>query len=124
MKKFLVIIPVMLAVLACSSKKGTIVANDSYGYSQDNPIKVGGVNNGPVMERKYLNSLTGPNGEPVSFYRNGSCCPFETKNGFMGGGMLDIYSVTYEGKGDTVKLYINMYDSDKLMAPKGFIMKQ
>jgi len=58
-------------------------------------------------------------GNNLSFYRVGSCCPFKTPNGPFGG-MLDIYAVYVEGKKDTVRLYINMYDTDKLYAPKGF----
>src|SRR5690554_4019855 len=84
-------------------------ADTRYGYSKSDPVKVGGVSDGPRREREYLHSLSGPNGEKVWFNRDGSCCPFDTPNSEFGG-MLDIYSVTYEGKGDTVKIYINMYD--------------
>lgn len=122
MKKILLAAAACAVVLACSTKKSSAVNDDSYGYSQENPIKVGGVASGPANERKYLSNITGPNGEQVWYSRNGSCCAFESKNGMMGIGMLDIYSVTYDGKGDTVTLYINMYDSDVLRAPKGFIL--
>jgi len=123
MKTFLFTIVSATILLSCSSQNtGAITTDATYGYSKDNPVKVGGVDSGPANERKYLNNLTGPNGEPVTFHRNGSCCAFETSNSSFGG-MLDIYSVTYEGKGDTIKLYINMYDSAKLKAPLGFKMK-
>ncbi|MBD8082762.1 2-dehydro-3-deoxyphosphooctonate aldolase [Chryseobacterium sp. GCR10] len=98
-------------------------SDETYGYTEKNPVKVGGATNGPSNERKYLNSLTGPNGEAVSFVRNGSCCAFSTKNSPFGGGLLDMYSVTYEGKKDTVTLYLNMYDKGKLKAPAGFKIK-
>lgn len=94
-----------------------------YGYSEVNPIKVGGVSKreGPQREIDYLRSLVGLNGENLSFYRIGSCCAFKTENSPFGdNGLLDIYSVTYKGKGDTVKLYLNMYDEDVLYAPEGF----
>src|SRR5690606_32357080 len=94
-----------------------------YGYSKSNPIKVGGGSNGPVNERRYLNSLTGPNGEQVSFHRQGSCCTFETPNSPYGGGALDIYRVYYTGIKDTAVLYLNMYDKDVLRAPEGFLMR-
>ncbi|OYQ32155.1 hypothetical protein CHU92_14745 [Flavobacterium cyanobacteriorum] len=94
-----------------------------YGYSEKNPVKVGGVANGPENERKYLDRLTGPNGETVTYIRLGSCCAFESKNGIMGMGMLDRYEITIEGKGEKKILYLNMYDKDELFAPKGLLLK-
>ncbi|KGO84304.1 hypothetical protein Q763_00735 [Flavobacterium beibuense F44-8] len=113
-------------LVGCSSSKSSgskMQVADDYGYSEKNPIKVGGVMDGPEMDRDYLNRLTGPNGEAVKYTRRGSCCHFKSKNAMMGMGLLDIYEV--EIKGDTVKkvLYLNMYDKVKLFAPKGFLMK-
>lgn len=75
---------------------------------------------GSRNEIDYLHSLSGPNRERLEFNRIGSCCPFETKNSSFGGGLLDKYWVTYKGKGNTILLYINMYDEDVLYAPEGF----
>ncbi len=102
-----------------------IATDPTYGFSSSNPIKVGGVksNQGPLNERRFLNALAGPNGERISYFRAGSCCPTPSKNGFMGSALLDIYRVSYQGSSDTVSLYINMYDFEKLMAPKGFTIK-
>ena len=102
-----------------------ITTDPTYGFSDSNPIKVGGIksNQGPLNERRFLNTLAGPNGERISYFRAGSCCPTPSKNGFMGKALLDIYRVSYEGSKDTVLLYINMNDYDKLMAPKGFTIK-
>ena len=98
--------------------------NDAdYGYSEKNPIKVGGFDSGPANERRYLQSLSGPEGQEVFFSRIGSCCAFKTKNSPFGGGLLDKYWVTYEGKKDTVTLYLNMYDKGTLKVPVGFKMK-
>lgn len=114
----------ILILASCSSKKNVITNNDTtYGYTEKNPVKVGGFNNGPSNERDYLNSLTGPNGEKVEFYRNGSCCPFNTKNSPFGEGMLDQYSVFYEGIKDTAIIYVNMYDKAEIKAPVGFKFK-
>ncbi|NLN32798.1 MAG: 2-dehydro-3-deoxyphosphooctonate aldolase [Flavobacteriaceae bacterium] len=119
----------MSLLISCSTSLSTRAMEKKseglYGYSEKNPIKVGGAmqGEGPAREREYLNSLTGMNGESVSFFRLGSCCPFETENSGMGMGMLDRYSVTYEGKEDTVVLYINMYDEDVQYAPEGFKFK-
>jgi hypothetical protein len=41
----------------------------------------------------------------------------------MGGGILEIYEVTFVGKTNTVKLYFNINDKGKLLCPKGFNIK-
>ena len=95
----------------------------SYGYSKSNPIKVGGIKeqSGPRNERRFLNALLGPNGEKVSYFRAGSCCPFKTRNGLIDNtGMLDRYRVSWVGAKDTVDIYINMYDAGELKVPVGF----
>ena len=117
---------ISLAVVSCSTNKSgdsKVSSDASYGYTEKNPIKVGGFSDGPANERRYLNSLSGPNGETINYMRTGSCCHFETKNSPYGGGMLDAYAVTYEGKKDTVVLYLNMYDKASLKAPVGFKFK-
>ena len=113
---------VMLFVVGCAASKSVTTVADDYGYSEKNPIKVGGVNTGPANERNYLNKLTGPKGEPVTYHRQGSCCMFESSKASFGG-MLDIYEVEIEGVTIKKHLYLNMYDEDKLYAPKGFLMK-
>ena len=99
-----------------------ISTDKSYGLSEKNPVEVGGANesSGPKNERRYLNALTGPNREQVSYFRSGSCCPVKSSNGFLGTAMLDNYRVTWEGSKDTVSIYINIYDSSKIKAPFGF----
>jgi hypothetical protein len=100
----------------------TIKSDDStYGYQQHNPVKVGGLTNGPSNERRFLNGLRGPGGERVSYYRAGSCCPFKTPNGLMNNtGLLDKYLITWENSTDTLVIYINMYDEGDLKVPVGF----
>ena len=95
-----------------------------YGYSPENPIRVGDgdATNGPMNERIFLSSLRGPNGEKVSFNRLGSCCEFETPNGFLGGGLLDMYEVNYDGLAEPKILYLNMYDPGEIKPPRGFIL--
>lgn len=144
MKFNLVVAAILLVSFSCtssrklSSSSKPILADDNtfliseksadptYGFTEKNPIKVGGVEDsqGPKNERRFLNALSGPNGEPVSYQRAGSCCPFKTKNGFNGRGMLDNYRVTWEGSKDTVSIYINMYDYGQLKAPVGFEIKR
>ena len=137
MKQFIYFGAILL-VLACSPTKTTTTAqpklldeetfllkevstDPTYGLSEKNPIETGG---GPKNERRYLNALAGPNGEPVSYYRAGSCCPVKSKNGLMGMAMLDNYRVTWKGAKDTVSIYINMYDASALKAPMGFTIKK
>lgn len=125
MKKLFIALS-LASLLSCSAtnpKTQETNEDTTYGYSENNPIKVGGDTSGPANERKFLNSLSGPNGESVTFNRAGSCCHFETRNSSYGMGMLDIYKVTYEDKKDTVSLYLNMYDKEKVKAPIGFKFK-
>lgn len=145
MKKQLTILSIIMLLISCSSTKLTQknvqqtlkdnntfliteISNDkTYGFSPKNPIEVGGVKNseGPKNERRYLNALTGPNGESISYYRAGSCCPIKSENAIIGNAvMLDNYRVTWENSKDTVSIYINMYDSGILKAPYGFGLKK
>jgi hypothetical protein len=96
-----------------------------YGYTPEKPIDVGGSSEGmgPYNERKYISSLRGPNGEQLSYHRVQSCCAFDTPNGFGGKGLLDVYEVSWEGAEEPVRLYINMYDEDRVMAPVGFTIR-
>lgn len=102
-------------------------SDKSYGFTESNPIKVGGRSEsmGPKNERRFLSALKGPNGEIVRFYREGSCCLFETPNVEKGmKGLLDTYKVYWENMtDDTLRIYINMYDKDSLMIPVGLTSK-
>lgn len=99
--------------------------DNTYGYTEKNPIMVGKEGGGPKDERRFLNALAGPNGEQINYQRLGSCCVFVTKNGLFGdSGMLDKYEVTYEGLDKPIILYINMYDSDVLQVPVGLMLRK
>jgi hypothetical protein len=104
-----------------------ISTDKTYGFSEKNPIEVGGVDKqeGPLNERRFLNALAGPNGEKVTYYREGSCCPIKSDSDPFGFGqvMLDHYKVTWKGAGKTYSIYINMYDYGELKAPYGFTIK-
>ena len=88
-----------------------------YGYTQEDPIKVGG---GPAGEQEYLRHLRGPEGQKLRFERLGSCCGFEDSSLPFGGGMLDMYEVTYEGLRKPVTLYLDMYRRVEPREPTGF----
>ena len=78
---------------------------------------------GPLNERRFLNALAGPNGEPLSYERLGSCSTFKTKNSPFKKGLLDRYEVTWEGNATPVILYLNMYDAGPLRVPVNFTLK-
>lgn len=120
--RFLSLVFGVVLAAACGSSGKVQGSGEDYGYSQKNPIRVGGVDNGPSNERAYLDRLTGPNGEFVVYARRGSCCPFKSSKSPFGEGLLDIYEVEIEG--DTIKkvLYLDMYEKEALHAPKGFLL--
>ncbi len=99
----------------------------TYGYNMLNPVKVGGIKDmsGPLNQRRFLNALLGPEGQPIYFFRYGSCCAFETPNGFMNNkGLLDRYGLFWEGSKDTISIYLNMYDKGNLKIPVGLNAKK
>jgi hypothetical protein len=82
-----------------------------YGYSEERAVQVGGdIFNGPSRERAYLDHLRGPNGEQVSYERQGST--------MVGEVILDAYHVT--GPGIDVMLYLDIYNFSEPQAPIGF----
>jgi hypothetical protein len=93
------------------------------GYSPDNPIRTGGIENpddSPARQHAYLSSLRGPAGQLVRHLRLGSCCEYPSVNGPDGKGMLDAYEITYDGLDQPVVLYLTLYDSGETPPPQGF----
>ena len=83
----------------------------TFGYTKENPIKVGGGDfGGPPREEAYLNALRGPNGETISYARFGSI-PF-------GDTILDGYEI--HGLQKAVTLYIDEYVYVEPQAPVRF----
>lgn len=99
----------------------TTSTDETYGFTEKNPIRVGGTS--PANERRFLNSIFGPEGQKLTYERLGSCCHFKTPNGMLDTGLLDMYEVKYEGLKEPVVIYIDMYDYAPLAAPKGFTLK-
>ncbi|OFY10759.1 MAG: hypothetical protein A2X11_11715 [Bacteroidetes bacterium GWE2_42_24] len=146
MKKLLILAMAIIIISSCSTLKKTAGGDygspkvkqelkddntfritlysqdNTYGYTEKNPIMVGGNSEGPINERRFLNALSGPNGEKIEYYRMGSCCLFKTKNSAWGG-MLDKYNITYTGLKKNLIIYINMYDSDTLKVPVGLKLR-
>ncbi len=96
-----------------------------YGYDKNYPINIG-FDNEKYGDRSigyFFNAFTGPNGEKFSYKKVDSCCPFPTTRNVMGGGILDIYEITFEESEKKVLLYININDKGKVLCPKGFLIK-
>lgn len=70
-------------------------------------------------ERRYLDALRGPGGEPLEYKRRGSL-PLDPSG--RDATILDAYEVTYPGIAQPATLYLDAYHfDDALVAPKGFI---
>ncbi len=95
--------------------------DESYGFTANNPVRVGGGREaGARNQQRYLNALLGPRGEVLSYEREGSCCVFKVPEGGIDKeGQLDVYSLTWKGREEPLKLYLNMYEEGDLKAPKG-----
>lgn len=90
--------------------------NPEYGFSGNNPIKVG-----PPVKRQriYLSLLRDSKGNPLTYKRVSSCCAYSSKNGMLGEmAMCDKYQVEFEGE---IKiLYLTLYDYEAPKIPLGF----
>lgn len=87
----------------------------TYGYSKENPIKVGGTPvYGAARQRRFLQALVGPAGQPIAFKRRGA---IRTDRDDL---ILDLYDVTYAGVEKPIELYLDFYRWDPPRAPQGF----
>ncbi len=94
--------------LACS-----VSPDSEYGYTQTNPVQVGGdFLEGPARARAYLSALGGPNGEPINYERSGSLVAED-------GTVLDAYQISILGLDQTATIYVDQYHFDTLFAPDG-----
>lgn len=147
MKKYFLIAVAIVAV-SCVSTKSTLknvddntpipqlkdnvfvltefATDKKYGYDPDYPINVFFQNtkDDKINQQRFLNALAGPNGEHLVYNKVETCCPFSTKRSEMGGGLLDVYQITWEGNKKPVRLYFNIYEKGKLMVPVGFTLKK
>lgn len=99
-------------------------SDKSYGFSQNNPIKVGtGPEGGPANQRMYLDLLRDAQGKLVRYTRLRSCCAYNSEYGFMGTAMLDEYELSYfdsKNKLRTVNVYLSFYDYEEPQILDGF----
>ena len=95
--------------------KCDVSADPTYGYSRENPIKVGGSPiYGPARQQRFLGALVGPAGQPVAFKRRGA---IRTDRADL---ILDLYEVTYTGVEKPIELYLDFYRWEPPKAPQGF----
>lgn len=106
----------------------TETASDSkYGFSEFYPINLGFSlyeNSNNLNVNRFFNSLTGPNGEKVTYKLIETCCPFPSKKNKMGAGTLDLYEIYFNEQPTNKKIYINTFEKGKVMCPKGFGIKK
>lgn len=100
--------------------------DEKYGYNPDYPINIfyRNTKDENINQQRFLNALTGPNGEKLTYKKLETCCPFPTKKTEIGAGLLDIYEITWEGQKTPIKLYLNIYEKSVLMVPVGFGLKK
>jgi len=121
-----------LFLCACAAKppvqfEVTEVATDkTYGYSQRNPIKVGGSAQGRGADHRdwFFKALRGPQGQPVGYISNSTCCSFSTNSSAEPLGYLEVVLVTYKGIGSPAILYVDTVNFDAPKAPVGFTFAQ
>jgi len=97
-----------------------------YGFDKNYPINIfyKSVADEDINPKRFLNALTGPKGETITYKKLESCCPFPSKRGDSGAGFLDIYEINYSGLKKPLKLYFNIYEKGYLFVPKGFELKK
>ncbi len=99
----------------------TSATDSGYGYSSDKSVSVGGgLGEGGHNTYRFLNALTGPEGQQVHYSRVGTCCAFKTDNAADGEeGLLEVYEVLYDDV-ESVWMYFNWYESGEVLIPTGF----
>ena len=93
-----------------------VSTDPTFGHERTNPITVGGgAMYAAARERRYLDALRSPSGEPIAYRRTGSS-PAEPNSSTI----LDIYEVTVPGVEGTTTLYLDAYHYREPQAPIGF----
>lgn len=93
-----------------------------YGRSPDKPIRLGPRQlNAHLL---FLNSLRGPQGQPLAFERQGSCCQFQDSSLELGGGLLDLYLLRIDGQPEPLVIYIDAYHRGPPAIPVGLTQRK
>jgi hypothetical protein len=90
----------------------------AFATTREQAVQVGGgAMYAAARERRYLDALRGPGGEPLQYRRRGSL-PLGPNSRTI----LDEYEVTYTALPRPATLYLDAYHfDDALVAPKGFV---
>ena len=109
---------VVLGLAQPSASSCPIADDPAFATSQTQPVQVGGgAMYVAARERRYLDALRGPAGEPVQYKRTHT-----TRVEGDDRTILDVYEVTYPGMEKPALLYLDAYHfDDALKAPKGFV---
>ncbi|SRR5690606_11224628 len=96
-----------------------------YAFDEDYPVNLGFglLHQREANKEKFLNALLGPNGEKTTYSHSGNCCPFPTNKSELGGGMLDIYEITWEGNTKPLIIYLNHFEKGEVLIPVGLTAK-
>jgi len=84
----------------------------TYGFSPDNPVRIGGGPAAPQREAAYLGALVSATGQPLPFQPAGS----QT----FGDRTLDVYALAGAPEGQPAALYLDPNSYETLFAPVGF----
>lgn len=96
-----------------------IATEADYARTPGNPVRVGGSPlYGGARQRRYLESLRGPDGQPVKFTR------LPAVDAPDGETLIDRYEVTYEGLAAPEILHLDWYHYTEVRAPRGFVCGQ
>ena len=112
----------LLLLLSQAPASSCAVSDEpAFGTALTSAIQVGGgAMYAASRERRYLDALRGPGGEPLQYRRTGSR-PLDPKNPNELT-IIDLYDVTYPGLEKPIVLYLDAYHfDDQLKAPKGFV---
>lgn len=112
------LVPALLLLLSQAPASSCGIADEpAFGTAFTSAIQVGGgAMYAASRQRRYLDALRGPLGEPLQYKRTGSR-PLDSE----GRAIIDLYEVTYPGLDKPILLYLDAYHfDDGLKAPKGF----
>ncbi len=92
------------------------VAEDpTYGVTRENPVLLGGgAMTVAARERKYLEALRGPGGQPIRFTRSGSV-PGPDKT------ILDRWELLWSGRSEPFVVFLDVYRWSTPRAPQGLV---
>src|SRR5215510_7003811 len=110
--------PALAVILAAQAPVSSCGVSDdpAFATTKDHAAQVGGgAMYAASRERRYLDALRGPAGEPLQYKRRGAL-PLDPAGADLT--ILDIYEVTYPGMAQAAVLYLDAYHfDDGLVAP-------